>query len=439
MLNGEPMTTAPRLLFLGLVNDVASDRIVAAMARLGARCAVMSAPDAFAARTRHVERVFALPRRGGAWVRSLFLGRRLAVALRAWQPDLVIPIDELSARSLRDPKLTARATPALRALLAASLGDPRHFSVLCNRHRLVETAAALGIATPEQVAVRDLAEARRVATMLGYPVVLKREQTCGGAGVAILADEAALDAAFAAADAKARAKRRLQRLLGREVAAADSALVLQRHVVGRLAFRVLACKDGRVLEGVSFLSERVHPPVTGASTMLAPIERPDVDAASAALVGALKCSGLVSVDFILPEDGPAVLIEMNPRPVASGHLGRLFGHDVLAALLAAWGADTLRHPAVEPAPARVALFPRELDRDPAGALADAPGVLHDVPWDDPASVAAHAEWLGRRHPAQAERLARRLGRAVTGTPRRRSRLAHAIAGLLESYGPASAK
>ena len=430
----------PRLLFVSLFNDVASDRIVAAMGRLGARCAVMSTPDAFAAQTPHAERVFPLPRRGGSWRRMLSFHRRFAAAVRSWRPDLVIPLDELSAQVLRGAELYASAGREMRALLEASFGRPD--TLACDRHRLVAKAAALAIATPTQVAVEHLGEARRVAASLGYPVVLKREQTCGGAGVQIVADEAALDAAFHRAAAKARAKRRVQRMLGR-TPAAESPLVLQRFVEGPLAFRVVACKDGRVLDGVSFLSECVHPPVTGASTILQPISRPDMDAAAIALVGALGCSGFVALDFLLPAEGTAVLIEMNPRPVASGHLGALVGHDIYAAMLASLGAPIRAAEPVAQAPARIALFPRELDRDPSGGGArPAEAMLHDVPWDDAASLAAHAAWLGRRHPEAALRVSHLLGLAAPPVVARRfdrPRLAAALARFVELGRHASAK
>ena len=441
----------PRLLFVSLVNDVGSDRIIAEMGRYGAHCAVMSAPDAFAAQTRHAERVFALPQRGGSWTRSLLFGARLAYAAQVWRPDLVIPLDEFSARSLRDPKLYQRAGAEVRALLAASLGAPDAFATLCNRHRLVETAAALGIATPTQVGIEDLETAHRTAVQLGYPVVLKREQTCGGAGVAIVHNEAELVDAFRRSASKAAAKRRLQRLLARDVAE-DSPLVLQRHVSGPLAFRALACKDGRVLEGQSFLSECVHPPVTGASTVLRPIERPDMDAASATLIAALGCSGFVSLDFLLPADGPAVFIEMNPRPVASGHLGRLLGHDLYAAMLGTLaGAECDLRGTEAAAPERIVLFPRELDRDPFSQLAASGGAaLHDVPWDDAASLAAHARWLAQRHPDRAVHLSSLLGidlrsttaEVVSGAPRPRAfvdALESFLAKYLDLRGPASVK
>lgn len=399
------MSRQPRVLFLSLFNDVGSDRIVAAMGRLGACCGVIASSDAFAARSRFVDRLFRLPRFGRYWTRSLFFAGRLARITQAWRPDLVIPLDEFSARTLRDPRLYRKAQPAVRSLLERSLGRPDRFDAICSRHRLVEMAHALGIRTPPQQAVDDIAAAKRAAADLGYPVVLKREQTCGGAGVAIAHDEDSLAHAYRRAARKAATKRSVQRILGLKNAD-ESPLVLQRHVPGPLAFRIVACCEGEVLDGISFLSDRAHPAVTGASTILRPIERADMDEATRKLVAALRCSGLVSLDFILRPDGEAVLIEMNPRPVASGHLGRLFGHDIYAALLDNFrGTLAAPAPAMGARPSAIALYPRELDRDPRSASIDAPiSVLHDVPWDDPDVVRAYAAWLERRHPADRSHL-----------------------------------
>lgn len=413
------MPRQPRILFVSLFDDIGSDRIVAAMGRDGAECGVIGAPEAFAARSRFVSKFFRLPSVGGYWARSVFFGRRLDRIARKWRPDLVVPLDEFSARTLRDPRLYREAEPSVRRLLQRSLGAPANFDTICSRHRIVETARAIGVETPCQEAVADLAAARRVAASFGYPVVLKREQTCGGAGVAIVPDEASLTRAYRRASLKAATKRAVQRVLGFGTVD-QAALVLQRHVPGPLAFRVAACAEGVVLDGISFLAECTHPAATGASTVLRPIERPDMDEATRHLVAALGCSGLVSLDFILAPNGAACLIEMNPRPVASGHLGRLYGHDIYRALL-----DNVRGTQADPCsesaapPSTIALFPRELDRDPRSAHVDAPSeVFHDIPWDDPDVVEAYAAWLERRHPAERLHLREMLSGKGHGRGRR---------------------
>ena len=401
------MSPQPRVLFLTLLNDVGSDRIVAAMGRLGCHCAVIGPPTAFAARSRFTETRFHLPRFGGYWLRCLVLRARLEGIVRRWRPDLVIPLDDLSARRLRDLRVHRHAGADLRRLIETSLGRPASFMAICSREKLIELAASIGVRTPAQKPVASLAAAKAAAAVLGYPVVLKREQTCGGFGVAIVTDEPELVEAFGLARRKAATKRYLQRLLGFGAQQAAD-LVLQRYVPGPMAFQVAACADGEVLDAISFSAECIDPPITGASTVLRAIERADMDAATRTLVAALGCSGLVSIDFILSPEG-ASLIELNPRPVVSGHLGRLYGHDLYEALLD-HGRGLARAPLASLAsgPERVALFPRELDRDPTSRLVDAPDVLHDIPWDDLDVLDIYADWLQRRHPAEAEHLRRKL-------------------------------
>ena len=397
----------PRILFLTLLNDVASDRIVAALGGLGCECAVVGSRKAFAAHSRFARAVFPLPDRGGPWLRSLFLGARLARIVHRWRPDVIVPLDDFSARMLRAGRLR-RGRPEVRALIERSFGRPEFYPAVCSREKIVAMAAELGLRTPHQAAVASLEQAKDVAAAFGYPVVLKREQTCGGFGVAILGDEEALAEAFRKAQRKAAAKRIVQSFFGLD-AADQNTLVLQKFVSGPMAFRVVACAEGQVLDGVSFAAERIHPPVTGASTVLRPLERADMDRATAALVAATGCSGYVSLDFILSDEG-ACLIELNPRPVTSGHLGRLYGHDIHAAFAGHLrGAVTKPASSLEPGPASVALFPRELDRDPEGRLiAASPAVFHDVPWDDAGVVDAYAGWLEARHPIHAAGLRHRL-------------------------------
>ena len=407
---------APRVVFLTLLDDCGSDRIVAAMARLGAECAVLGAPDTFAARSRFTGTLFPLPRLGNHWTRSLLIERRLRQIVRDWRPDLVVPLDEHSARLLRDPRTFGRSTAGVRCLIERSLGSAEHFHTVCSRRRLVEVATAIGIRSPRQEPVRTLREAERVAASFGYPVVLKRDQTCGGFGVAIVRDDAALARAFRGASRKALAKRIVQAMLGLG-GPGRKALVLQSFVPGPMAFCVVACAEGIVLDGMSFIADQINPPLTGASTVVRPINRPDMDEACRKLVAALGCSGLVSVDFILTPDGASV-IELNPRPPASGHLGRLYGHDVYAALLEdrCGLAPGESRPSPVDVPGQVALFPRELDRDRRSAFLDQPAsVLHDVPDDDPDLVGAYAAWLIRRHVADGELVHRILGFATKRT------------------------
>ncbi|MFI4994847.1 MAG: hypothetical protein ACHQAQ_03570 [Hyphomicrobiales bacterium] len=402
------MTRQPRLLFVSLANDPGSDRIVAATAHLGAHCGVIGSADAFAARSRFADDVFRLARLTNYLPESLFLGPRLRDITRAWGPDLIIPLDDLAARVLREARLRRMAGPDVQRLIDRSLGEPANFDTVCSRQGLADLAKRLGVRTPSQEPALDQGSAISAAAAIGYPVVLKREQTCGGVGVAIAPDEASLTRAFRRAWLRGEAKRHLRWIpgFGR---LEETQLTLQRYIPGSLAFRAVACADGVVLDGVSFMAERRNPGETGACTVLRAIEREEMTEASKIIVAELGCSGFVAFDFIVTADDKAYLIEMNARPIACGHLGRLFGHDIYAAMIHHLCGTAYEPPEVVDPPRMIALFPRELDRDPVGALLDRPDeVFHDIPRDDPALVEAYAAWLCKRHPDQRALLRRRF-------------------------------
>ena len=383
----------PRILFLDLTNDPGSDRIAAEMGRSGALCAVVGVRSAFSARSRFVRRFFPLPHWGGLALRSFVLGRRLEDIVRDWSPDLIMPTDDLAARVIRDRRIYRRASPALRRLIERSFGDPAGFAVACSRQGLAEAARAVGVRMPRQAIVGDLDAAGRTAAAFGYPVVLKRELSCGGFGVAIARDEEELASAFRRSRLRAAAKRLLGWAPGFSLEG-QAPLTLQRYVRGALAYRVVACVDGVETEGVSFVAQREDAEETSASAIVRRLDHAEMRETTRRIVAALRCSGIVSLDFILDDAGEAYLIELNARPIASGHLGRLYGHDVYAAAIGTRAGE----PAPVP-PRAIALFPRALDRDPTGAhLATSSGVLHDVPWDDEGVVRAYARWLRDRHP-----------------------------------------
>lgn len=401
MIHGQP-----RVLFVALTDDVGSERIVSEMGRRGAVCAVAAPPDAIAARSLRVSHHLRLPGRGGPWMAALALARRLEGAAAGWRPDAVVPLDDMAAATLCDLWTSARTGPALRLLLDRSFGDSRHAAAAGNRALLIETAEALGCRVPAQRSAVDLAAARAAAAEIGYPLMVKREGTCGGGGIVLARDDAGLVRAFRSAAIRARGKRALQALFGFRPGD-GAAITLQAHVAGRLALRTVACDAGRVLDGVSLAALHLDPPVTGSSTVVRPIDHPEMDDTARRLVAALGRSGFVSFDFILSEDGNAHLIEMNARPVGSGHLGARFGHDVYGAWLQRFPGFVDADPPHAAEPWRtVALFPKELRRDPASQHLADPDVLHDLPWDEPAVVSAYRERLARHHPGRATAVAR---------------------------------
>ncbi|WP_158743699.1 ATP-grasp domain-containing protein [Acidisphaera sp. L21] len=410
-----------RILFVALVNDVGGERLPAAMGALGAMCATLSPPGFYCAETRHVRRRFTLPRHRKMWLALPFLRSRLEQAVRDWDAEIVIPLDEISAGLLRGLVQDRSVTARLLALLETSLGAPSGYDAACTRAGLMQLAAAQGVHVPAFRVTDDADDMVAAAVAWGYPAVLKTDNSCGGHGVTIA--HSAADLHGAVARLQDRSMRRRVRLASRSMIwrtalrpkATHSLPVLQAFTMGKPAMRTVSAWQGRVLEGVSFVAERTHPGPTGPSTMVRHIENAEMQSAVEKLVAALGCSGFVSFDFILDEaTGRASLIEMNPRPIATTSLGALFGHDPCAALLDHLSGQTAARVEADPAmPRCVALFPKEIERDPTRLdRLWAPTIHHDVPHDDPPVIAAYLRRLSLIHPGSIRAIARALSVAL---------------------------
>jgi hypothetical protein len=243
----------------------------------------------------------------------------------------------------------------------------------------------------------------------GYPIVVKEEHTCGGTGITFARNSAELVAQLSSKlDAswsrklKLRAKHVLSSAAG-FFADPTEASMLQSFVPGVPAFRTLVAWKGQVVGGASFVAEQIHPKGVGASTIVRYVENDEMNNTSAAMTAALRCSAFVSFDFILDEaTGRAALIEMNARSVGATHLGALFGHDLCDAFSAMLSGTPIARPRPTPEAAAVALFPKELRRDPDSPYLKAADVFHDVPSDDPLLMEAYTRWLGKIRAARAE-------------------------------------
>ncbi|MBI5711135.1 MAG: hypothetical protein HZC42_12670 [Candidatus Eisenbacteria bacterium] len=334
----------------------------------------------------------------------------LARTLADWEPRLVVPGDDATVAFLHrvcerwlDGRLReALPEPAARVLLA-SLGDPERHDETLNKSASQRAAAELGVPVPPQTAVRDVASALDFALRVGWPVVLKRPFGTGGAGLTLCHDEPGLMRAVEEALVRgaahhplvgaipdlARAPRQVKRYV-RHLLEDPQALAapqpqdgvsLQRFLDGTPAMYALAALEGRILAGFAALKVRVHPPVTGPSSVVRFFDHVGMAATAAALIRRFRFNGFASLDFVIePGSDRAVFLECNARPSPVSHLGALAGPDLCRAL-----HDGLegREPAPSP-PVReqtVALYPQEMRRDPQSPFLRE--CLHDVPEDDP--------------------------------------------------------
>ncbi|MGH6846419.1 MAG: hypothetical protein ACREC0_02950 [Methylocella sp.] len=411
-------TAGRKILFLTLGDWPGSIRLLAEFGRLGCECAVMSPPGFTIARTHFAAVHFRLPRHRGLALGLLAARFRLERANRDWRPDLIVPLDDASAWLLRGLATHRSVSVELRHLLEVSLGSPSGYDAACSRTRFLELATRIGVRVPASRAV-DRTGALKAAAAMGFPVMVKCNQTTGGVGVTIVRDPAELVTCIEASGlgrgglfrrSNGAALRFVWRLAGVWMAP-GRIFELQQFIPGVPAMRIVAAWQGRVVAGVSFLKVCVNPQPFGPGTVVLFIDHPEMQATATRLVAALGLSGFAHFDFVIAEDGGgAFVIELNPRTTASLHLGRLFGHDLCGALARhlGWPAETPE--TVElPKETAVALFPNEIARDPESAwLRSGSGALHDVPWDDPGVVEHCYRQLLQVQPRHAARIARLL-------------------------------
>jgi Carbamoyl-phosphate synthase L chain, ATP binding domain len=412
------MEPKPRILFLLLTDNEGTNLPVAGMARLGCDCAVLSPPGFTCALSRFVGHHFRLPDHRGMWLGMLSVRTSLERTMREWQPDLVVPLDGVGASLLCGLAAGRFVSVELRRVLESSLGSPAGYGAVCSRALLLDVATRIGVRAPRSRAV-EMTTALEAAAAIGYPVVLKLEQTCGGCGVQIARDPVQLRDAIVAAGyarwgsrmrCRAAARRLVWRLAG--LRKTKTPFELQQYISGVGAMHAVAAWQGRVLAGVSFEKLCVNPQPFGPCTVLHVIEHPEMEVTARQLVAALGYSGFAHFDFVIEKDsGHAFVIEMNAHPPGEVHLGQLVGTDVCGAMVRQLGGLTETREAAIPRDQRpIVRFPRELRRDPESPwLRAGSEVFHDVPWDDPVVFEIYYRQLLTRHPEHASKIARLLG------------------------------
>ncbi len=314
------------------------------------------------------------------------IAKALAAAITVSPPKFVIPGDEQAVillQAFAEGRCSSLIGPQAKAIIAASLGDPRMFAASVFQSDTIALARSLGISVPASEIVASADDAHLAGERMGYPVYLKQSLSWAGPGVAKCADAKALRAAFNAARPRGMMLRRLVRkALGRDWYPAVTAMDVQTGIAGTAAmFSVLAWK-GRLIGGLCGVRlAKIN--TYGPSTSVRLGHDSSMAAAAGKLVAALGLTGFVSFDFMIPNDGSEpVLIDCNPRPVPVHHLGRRIGVDLAAAFARLLNGEALDDgPLFPDRELDVVLFPHALNRALQGE-----GGLPDMPDEDPGLV-----------------------------------------------------
>lgn len=353
---------SPRVALVVRSNREGVARLPQALRAAGMHVTLFAAAGSFPAATSHRDALFLMRSPSAAPLRLLealrFLWRmqratpRMAIA--GCEPALryFFRLDEFM-RSTRLDRVLPRAAAGIRAGLPARAT----FRELLSRASMSELAARCGIATPPWATAADTAAVSTLAREHGFPVIVKRDLTCAGVGVTCCGDASALAAALATTPGDG---------------------IVQAFLRGTPAMQAAVALNGRLLDTAGWAKERCFPEPYGPSSIVSRIEQPSMVEAARKFAEETLFNGFFSLDFVVSEGSPR-LIEVNPRPTPVCHLGGL-SHTLCLAL------GGLPSRAAPMPPARIAIFPQELRRNPASA--DDPDLAHDIPADDPQLVRA---------------------------------------------------
>ncbi|MDE2133224.1 MAG: ATP-grasp domain-containing protein [Alphaproteobacteria bacterium] len=307
-------------------------------------------------------------------------------AITASSPDLVIPCDDRAVLRLLSIQAAA---PELSALLAESLGKIESYPLMMARGRASAIAQAEGISTPLTATAADESELARALEFVGLPAVLKADGSWGGDGVAVARTQEEAGRIFHRLAGPPSRPRSLARAVLRQdlhflheaLAPKAAAVEVQQFIAGGPATSAFVCRDGKVLASIHMDVVESRGP-TGPASLIRQTDCSRMDEAVRRIARRFALNGLHGLDFVRDQRGVPHLIEINPRATQICHLALGAGHDLPSALLG-----------LPPRPITVdkpliALFPQAWLQ---GRLApDARAAYLDVPWNDPAVLAALA-------------------------------------------------
>lgn len=327
--------------------------------------------------------------------------RALSKAIHACKPEMVVPADDRAVIHLH--RLHRTGSDADRALVERSLGVADGFGVTTSRLRLLEVAQSLGIAVPEGAAMVGRPGLEAWMDRVPGPWVLKVNGAWGGDGVRITATRDATRVAF-----KKLARRlNIWRVLRRLVIKGDSFWVsdwmcpgalevtAQAYVAGWPGNLTMLCHNGEVLAAIVVETVKSMG-LTGPSTVVQVVERPEFVANAKLLARKLGLNGFHGLDFMVENlTGRALLIEMNPRLIQLSSVRLEPGRDLVGAAITLLLGKACAPPTTLPGKL-VAYFPTAQQNGCDKAYLAS--CFHDVPWDQPALMAEmlRPSWPERR-------------------------------------------
>jgi len=374
-----------RILLIDTNRFAQTARMAMAFGELGCEVGVVCPPKGHPARTVRSIRTYYN-------YRSLSPLGSLRSAIRAFDPEAILPCDELGFLHLHRLHAMARASndSGLADCIERSLGPAGSFPITMSRYDLLKLAREEGVAVPTTRVVHRDGDLSWLGDAEDRPWALKTDGSYGGLGVWKVSSASEARRALANSARSPFIRWLVKRLVSNrdfgfileEWLQPLPNLVAQEWIEGRPANFTVACWEGQTLAGIGVEVVASHGE-KGASVIVEVVEGTEMMHAAKSIAKRLRLSGFYGLDFMIEHrTGRAYLIEMNTRCVPLSALALGPGRDLPAAFCSCLAGRPVlsRKPYIESA--RIARFPDLEVYDVSRSFPEG-SYYYDVPYDEP--------------------------------------------------------
>jgi len=291
---GSQVSHRHEVILVALENRFGLARIPSMLHRTGCRVTVLGDPTAPVSASRYIERLIPCASDPSSAAKAL---SRLIATYRGWRPWIIFA-DELALQAgilCREQSWLKDAFPV----------DPFKCADIIFRKAAFMTAAeAAGIPIPAMRVCRSRAEALTAAEQLAFPLFLKRDVDCAGAGVVQLQQPTDVSATY-------------------DALSDTGPVVIQQTIRGRVGKTNTLYSGGRLMCHTSAYAKRTWPGPFGPSCIREYFCDDRLEKIAQSIGAMTGFNGLCGFDWIQDEKtGEFVVIEFNGRAIATYHLGK---------------------------------------------------------------------------------------------------------------------
>jgi hypothetical protein len=317
------------------------------------------------------------------------------MAVETFRPDIIVPACDRSVQHLHELHMACQAESSsalpISLLIERSLGSPQSFSIVSNRHALLQIALEEGIRVPKFLAIEEVSDLVPLITEIPLPWVLKIDGTWGGRGIRVVYTLAEAAECFRELTSRPGALELIKRMsLNRDRdwvyldwSRPRPAVIAQAFIPGRPANCAAVCREGELLAVIA-VEVIQSQGATGPATIVEVVPGGEMMQAAARIARRLRLSGFFGLDFVIEErTGATYLIEMNPRCTPPCPLPLGEGRDLVAAFWSYLKEQPVPHTVSLTDKSRIAYFPQASLSSPGAPDPILSGCFVDIPAEEP--------------------------------------------------------